>query len=432
MLALRLISVVLEGVKYCRNGGRFMNRSGWLVNLLFIAGIFAAFLVSATYRKRDEDVLWSRFVGKTGRDIAYDLAHVDDGIVIVGWTSSRKIPSDQNVMMVKLSKSGKLLWNKELGSTGTEGANCVERTQDGGFIVAAISSSNDGEISAQFGGQDVWLLKYDAHGNLQWKSCYGTQAYESALDLLEDDGYVFVGYTTKAGNEDVWAVKVDEDGNIVWERSFGSSGWDSAIGVDRATDGYYIVGLTKPAENGSTDMWVLKVSKSGDLVWQKRLGGTDWDQASDVLTTDDGGCLVLGTSWSKEMSLFGKADFVLIKLDANGEIEFQKAYGGAQDDIAQKIIKVEDGYLLVGTTWSDTVHGVEKQGGSDYLVLKIDENGGPMWVKCLGALLDDVAYAVFSDGESYYLAGVSYSRSFALRSRSHGEGDALVLRVRLK
>ncbi|MBC7123662.1 MAG: hypothetical protein H5T94_10595, partial [Pseudothermotoga sp.] len=89
-----------------------MSRSGWLVNLLFIAGIFAAFLVSATYRKRDEDVLWSRFVGKTGRDIAYDLARVDDGIVIVGWTSSRKIPSDQNVMMLKLSKSGKLLWNK--------------------------------------------------------------------------------------------------------------------------------------------------------------------------------------------------------------------------------------------------------------------------------------------------------------------------------
>jgi hypothetical protein len=70
MLALRPISAVLEGVKYCRNGGMFMNRSSWLVNLLFIAGIFVAFALSATYRKRDEDILWSRFVGKVGRDIA--------------------------------------------------------------------------------------------------------------------------------------------------------------------------------------------------------------------------------------------------------------------------------------------------------------------------------------------------------------------------
>ncbi|HBT38941.1 MAG: hypothetical protein H5T93_02000 [Pseudothermotoga sp.] len=413
-----------------------MNRSGWLVNLLFIAGIFVVFFVSATYRERDEDVLWSRFVGKTGRDIAYDLALLDDGIVIVGWTSSQRIPYDQNVMMVKLSKNGKLLWNKELGSTGTEGANCVERTHDDGFIVAAISSSDDDEIPAQFGGQDVWLLKYDAQGNLLWKRCYGSEAYESVLDLVEDEGYLFVGYTTRMGNEDVWMVKVDENGKIVWEGSLGSDGWDSAIAVDKATDGYYVVGLTRPAEinsvNGFADMWVLKVSKSGEPVWQKRIGGNDWDQASDVLTTADGGCLVLGTSWSEEMSFFGRADFVLVKLDASGEIEFQRAYGGEQDDIAQKIIRIQDGYLLVGTTWSDTVNGVKRQGGSDYLVLKIDENGEVVWVKCLGALLDDVAYAVFSDGESYYLAGVSYSRSFALRSRSHGEGDALVLRVKLK
>jgi len=431
MLALRPISAVLEGVKHCRNGGMFMNRSSWLVNLLFIAGIFVAFALSATYRKRDEDILWSRFVGKVGRDIAYDLALLDDGIVVVGWTSSQKAPYDQNVMIVKLSKNGKLLWNKELGSTGTEGANCVERTQDGGFIVAAIGSSNDGEIPARFGGQDVWLLKYDAHGNLQWKNCYGRQAYESALDLLEDDGYVFAGYTTRAGNEDVWVVKIDEDGNILWERSFGSSGWDSGLAIDKTTDRYYVVGLTKCVET-SADMWVLRLSRDGELIWQKTLGAEEWDQASDVLATEDGGCLVLGTSWSKEMSSFGKADFVLVKLNANGEIQFQKAYGGEQDDIAQKIIKVEDGYLLVGTTWSDTVHGVEKQGGSDYLVVKIGENGEPIWVKFLGALMDDVSYAVSCDREAYYITGVSYSHSFALKSRSHGEGDALIFRVKLK
>jgi len=105
MLALGPISAVLEGVKYCRNGGDVYEQIRLARQPPVHSWNIRAFALSATYRKRDEDILWSRFVGKVGRDIAYDLALLDDGIVVVGWTSSQKAPYDQNVMIVKLSKN---------------------------------------------------------------------------------------------------------------------------------------------------------------------------------------------------------------------------------------------------------------------------------------------------------------------------------------
>lgn len=409
-----------------------MNRFAWLLNLIFIAGLLVAFMVSSSSNDQKDDVLWARFVGRSGRDIAYDVALLDDGIVMVGWTSSVQNSSDQNIMIVKLSKRGELLWHKELGSVGTEGANCVEKTRDGGFIVGVISGSQDGEIPAQFGNQDVWLLKFDSQGKLQWKRCYGSQGYESIFDVVEDDGYLFVGYTTRHGSEDVWFVKTDLAGEVLWERTFSLSKWDCGFALDKS-DGYYVAGMSNDISvNSSADMWVMKLSKSGELLWQKRFVGSDWDQASDVVATDDGGCVVLGTSWSKEMATLGGSDFVLIKLDANGEEVYRRNFGGSRDDIAQKMFKLEDGYLLVGTTWSDDVPNVVRKGGSDYLVMRIDRDGQLVWAQNVGALMDEVAYSVSCDTESYFVAGVSYSHFFGLRSRSHGEGDALLLRVRLK
>lgn len=420
-----------------RLGDESMNRTGWLINLFLIAGILVMFVASGSLREREDEIVWSRFVGTTNRDIAYDLALLNDGIVMVGWTSTRNT-SDQNVMIVKFSKDGKLSWNRVVGSAGTEGGNCVEKTSDGGFIVGAISNSHDGETPAQFGAQDVWLMKYDSQGNLLWKRCYGTQAYESVFDVLEDDGYIFVGYTTSAGDEDVWLVKASKDGEVMWQRTFDGGGWDCGFAIDKAQDAYYVAGLTKSSETSvdtastSADMWILKLSKDGELLWQRKLGGTDWDQASDILVTEDGKVVVLGTSWSKEIARHGRADFVIFVLDPDGEVILQKSYGGSQDDIAQKIARLDDGYLLVGTTWSDDVYGAKRNGGSDYLVMKMDKNGELIWSKCFGSTMDEVGYAVAVDGANYFVTGVSYSYFFGLRLRSHGGGDALLLKLRLE
>lgn len=149
-------------------------------------GFSSSCFFSSSYFESDKDIVWTRFLGKIGRDVSYDLAVFDDGVVVVGWTTSSRNFGDQNVVIVKLSKDEKLLWQRELGSLGNEGANCVEKTKDGGFIAGVMSDSRDGDIPARFGGQDVWLLKFDNQGELLWKRCHGTPGYESIFDVFEE------------------------------------------------------------------------------------------------------------------------------------------------------------------------------------------------------------------------------------------------------
>ncbi len=405
-----------------------------------IIGIFLILMVFAIPYERStrrNNVQWLTFIGKISRDIAYNMSLTDDGIIIVGWTGATKEHSDQNALIVKLSKDGKFLWQKELGGSGTDGAICVKTTKDGGFIVTIISDSKDGDFPSQFGEQDTWLLKYDSRANLEWKRCYGTEGYDTAFDVIEDNGFVFAGYTTTNGSEDFWVVKTDYQGNALWSKTFGGSDWDTAFSLAKVQDDYVVVGMTRSSDgdidfnNGSSDMWVIKISRTGDLVWGKTFGGTGWDQATNVIPTKDGGFALCGVSWSDE--IVGKSrsgDFVLIKFDAKANQEFLKTYGGSSDDIAQKVVETKDGYALVGTTWSDDGDITQKHRGSDYWLIKTDKEGNLVWQKCFGDDMDEVAYALQVLDDGYLVAGVSYSYVAGLMARSHGGGDILLVKVR--
>ncbi|WP_041083797.1 hypothetical protein [Thermotoga profunda] len=404
-----------------------------------ITGIFVILMIFAIPYERStkkDSIQWLGFIGKISRDIAYNMTVLSDGIVVVGWTSSLKEYGDQNALVIKLSKDGKLLWQKELGGSGTDGAICVKATKDGGFVVTIISDSQDGDFPSQFGGQDIWLLKYNGEGNLEWKKCYGTKGYETAFDVIEDDGYVLAGYTTVNGSEDFWVIKTDYQGNVLWDKTFGGSDWDTAFGLTKLQDGYVVVGMTKSHDrdifnNGSSDMWFVRISRMGELLWQKTVGGSDWDQATNIISTKDGGFAVCGVSWSKEITGESRmGDFVLTKFDIDGNQEFLKTYGGSSDDIAQKLIETDDGYVLIGTTWSDDGDIVQKHRGSDYWLIKTDKKGNLVWQKCLGDDMDEIAYALQVSGDGYLVAGVSYSYVAGLRARSHGGGDILLVKVR--
>lgn len=405
-----------------------------------ITGIFLILMIFAIpYERstRKDSIQWLGFIGKISRDIAYNMTMVSDGIVVVGWTSSTREYGDQDALVVKVSKDGKLLWQKELGGSGTDGAVCVKATKDGGFIVTAISDSQDGDFPSQFGAQDTWLLKYDSKANLEWKKCYGTKGYDTAFDVIEDNGFVFTGYTTINGSEDFWVVKTGYQGDVLWSKTFGGTDWDTAFSIAKAEDGYAIVGMTKSSDgdvqfnHGSADMWFIRISQTGDLVWQRSIGASDWDQATSVIPTKDGGFAICGVSWSKEITGERRVgDFVLVKFDMNGNEEFLKTYGGSSDDIAQKIVETDEGYILVGTTWSDDGDITQKHRGSDYWLVRTDKKGNLVWQKCVGDDMDEIAYALQVLDDGYLVAGVSYSYVAGLRARSHGGGDMLLVKVR--
>jgi hypothetical protein len=205
---------------------------------------------------------------------------------------------------------------KTYGGTGYEGAYSVQRTSDGGYIVAGYTESFGA------GSADIFLIKTDANWNISWAKTYGGTYWDVARSVQQtsDGGYIVAGWTRSfgAGYYDIFLIKTDANGNIIWAKAYGGTNNDTAYSVQQTSDGGYIVaGRTGSFGAGGLDIFLIKTDANGNIQWAKTYGGTDWDEAFSVQQTSDGGYIVAGTTWSFGAGWF---DIFLIKTDANGNI----------------------------------------------------------------------------------------------------------------
>jgi hypothetical protein len=195
-------------------------------------------------------------------------------------------------------------------------AYSVQQTSDGGYIVAGQT------YSFGAGNYDVFLVKTDANGDVQWAKTYGGTSSEQAFSVQQtsDGGYIVAAYTTSfgAGNNDFFFIKTDANGNVQWAKTYGGTNEDWASSVQQTSDGEYIVaGYTASFGAGSYDIFLIKADASGNVQWAKTYGGTSYDYATSVQQTSDGGYIVAGQTYSFGA---GGGDFFLIKTDENGNI----------------------------------------------------------------------------------------------------------------
>lgn len=193
-------------------------------------------------------------------------------------------------------------------------ANSVQQTADGGYIVAG------GTCSFGDSDGDLWLLKFDASGNVTWQKAYGGTEYDniSFVRQTTDGGYIVTGWTYSfgAGNRDIWVVKLDSAGEVAWQKAYGGSASDYAYSVQQTSDGGYVVaGGTYSFGKGQNDAWLLKLDASGNIAWEKTYGGPGHDSAYAVQYTPDGGYVMAGDNTSFGA---GGMDVWVIKLDENG------------------------------------------------------------------------------------------------------------------
>jgi TolB-like protein len=177
---------------------------------------------------------------------------------------------------------------------------------------------------------DAFLIKTDANGNIQWAKTYEVIALDNALSVQQtsDGGYIVAGYTiTISGvGADIFLIKTDEKGNIQWAKTYGGRSWDDAYSVQQTSDrGYIVAGGTYSFGAGGRDIFLIKTDAKGNIIWAKTYGGTNDDEAFSVQQTSDGGYIVAGLTRS-----FGAVgdDIFLIKTDAKGNIQWAKTYGG--------------------------------------------------------------------------------------------------------
>ncbi len=331
----------------------------------------------------------------------------DGGYAIAGTTTSFGAGLS-DAYLVKLDANGNLQWTKSIGGKDFEDGYALIQTSDGGYAIAGQTNSFGA------GGYDVYLVKLDAHGNLQWTKTIGGEKDDVGLMSLiqtSDGGYAIAGATNSfgAGNGDVYVVKLDANGNLQWTKTIGGPGDEIGFSLIQTSDGgYAIAGATYSFGAGDEDVYVVKLDANGNLQWTKTIGGPKREWGNSLIQTSDGGYAIAGSTTS-----FGAGgwDVYVVKLDSSGNLQGTKTIGGKGWDAGISLIQTSDGgYAITGYTKSFGA------GGEDVYVIKLDANGKLQWTKTIGGENDDRGFSIIqtSDG-GYAIAGST--TSFGARER---------------
>ena len=366
-------------------------RLGILI-LLFSIVLFPVSVLAAT---------WAKSHGGSGGDQAASIQQTSDGGFIFAGTTSSYGAGNSDILLRKDEASGNLAWQKTYGGSSGDVARSIQQTSDGGYIVAGYTSSYGA------GNSDIWVLKLNSTGNVTWQRTYGGSGTEEAESIQQtsDGGYIVAGrtYSYGAGNSDIWVLKLNSTGSVTWHRTYGGSIYDYAESIQQTSDGGYIVaGYTSSYGAGSGDMWVLKLNSTGSVTWQKTYGGSGTEEAESIQQTSDGGYIVAGHTSSYGA---GTWDYWVLKLNSTGSVTWQKTYGGSDEENAESIQQTSDGgYIVAGYTYS---YGA---GSEDIWVLKLNSTGSVTWQKTYGGSSTDIAYSIqqTSDG-GYIVAGYTES-----------------------
>ncbi|MCD6131828.1 MAG: hypothetical protein J7J61_06990 [Candidatus Hydrothermae bacterium] len=360
--------------------------------------------------KAVQPTMWAKAYGGTSTDKSWGVAVADNGDIVVAGSTNSFGAGNSDVWVLKLGAFGSVVWQKAYGGSGNDIARGVATTSSGDIIIAGKTESFGDWIA------DAWVLRLDADGNIKWQKAYGgAGAGDEANAVVESGGDIIVAghtYSFGAGSSDVLVVKLDENGDILWQKAYGGSGAEDAYGVAVADNGdIIVVGETESFGSGSYDILVLRLDGSGNIIWQKAFGGAGADFAHDVAVADNGDIVVVGQT---------SGSLLVLRLDEQGNIKWQKAYSGASDDLAYGVVIADNGDIIVAGRSNSFGNS------SDYIwVLRLDENGNIVWQKAYGGTSDDLAYSVAlaSNGDIIVAGG---TESFGA---GIGTSDFIVLRL---
>lgn len=401
-------------------------------------------------------ILWQKALGGSAYDVAYDVKPTrDGGYIMVGYTTSDDGDvsggkGNYDYWIVKVNSGGSIQWQKTYGGSIDDYATAVQQTADGGYIVTGHTRSFDGDVTGYRNSYDYWVIKLNSNGALQWQKALGGASSDVsyAIQQTADGGYIVAGFSYSAdgditgnrGNSDYWVVKLSSTGGIQWQRSLGGSEEDRAFSVQQTTDGGYIVAGSSRSNNGDVtgnqgnmDYWVVKLDAAGTLQWQRSLGGAAGETANAVRQTTDGGYIVAGYTESTGGDVTGNkglSDYWVVKLNNSGGLLWQKTYGGRQADVARSVKQTTDGgYILAGYSTSDNGDITTPRGNLDYWVVKINSGGTLQWQKSMGGHLTDDPITVepTADG-GYIVAGMTESPGGDV-SGNHGWYEAWLVKL---
>lgn len=315
--------------------------------------------------------LWNRTFGGAEKDWASAIIQISDGgFVLAGRTWSFGA-GQSDMWIIKTDAEGTVQWQQTIGGSGDDWAHGLIQTNDAGFALAGYTCSFGVDSS------DMWLVKLDSNGALLWARTYGGVGNEQAFALVQtfDGGFALGGRTNTfgKGHYDMYLVKTDPEGYLEWNHSYGNSGRDQAFALLQTTDGgFALAGETRRFDMNYRDFWLVKTDDTGTIQWNQTYGTTEREWSDALVQAPDGGFILAGFQTTLNNS--GFVDLWLVKSDFNGVFEWERTYGGPRHDLASSIVQTDDGGIAVaGITnapWFFPYYG-----GGDMWLLKLDSDG---------------------------------------------------------
>ncbi len=381
-------------------------------------------------------------------------------IIILGVSASCESSDDSVVIPPEeppISGPGDLKveldWVKTFGGSNEDNILSVVEAEDGSYVLAGYTQSTDGDITDKTAtDSDFWVLKLSKAGDIAWTKTYGGSEDDRAEKIIKtsDGGYAVVGYsrsvdedvTENAGLQDYWIVKINASGDVQWQKSYGFEGIDRAFSVVQTKDGgYFLTGFLDvtasggegnddksiPAKHGVGEFWGIKLNASGEKEWRRFFGGTNNDRSYDTLQTEDGGFLMIGSSESNDFNVSGSKgsyDFWVVKVNSKGTLIWEKSFGGTEIDVAYAIATTGNGkYVIIGDSRSADADINDAKGNADLWMIQIDGLGNLLWQKSLGGTAFDTGRGIHkTQNDGFVITGNSRSNDVDL-AKNNGQSD---------
>lgn len=356
-------------------------------------------------------ITFERIFGGPNGDGAASVRITADGGYIIAGSTTRVDQEYSDAFLVKTDGYGQIEWSQWYGlEEWSEGFSEAIPTSDGGYLCVGSHTNTQAKDEP-----NVYVIKTDATGKLVWEKSFGRTPFKPDLgsDIIptNDGGYLIAGRSTTAQDENAYLIKIDANGNLIWDKVYGGSAGENAASIKAIGDGGFIfVGSTSSYKTGGAgdyDFYLVKVDAAGNVIWEKNYGGSDWDRGASVVVTNDG-YLMAGWTASPEFGAVAR-DIYLIKTDANGNKQWQKLYGWEHQDEAAEVIATRDGgYLVVGS--SERYYDAPLETWRpDVYIIKTGAAGNEEWSQTFGGLHNDGASSVtqVSDGGFIISGGTS-------------------------
>lgn len=386
-----------------------------------------------------QSIEWAANYANYHNDYFYSAHKLPDGNLIFGGSTRYDNTENEDFWLVKTDANGTVLWEQTYGGSGFEKAYTMIPTTDGGFLLGGSGFSTDGDGNNNNGNSDFWLIKTDANGVLQWQQNYGGSEFDNmfAMQEISNGDFILAGNSRSSngdvggnnGSWDVWVVRVNAQGDLLWEQNYGGSNFERIDDMLQTSNGEFLIaGYTESNDGDITDgnqggeAMILKIDGTGNLIWLKTYGNGITSEVQSLLATDDGKYVFVGR---------GKT----IKIDDNGNIEWEQNYSSQPYVEKFAIVQTPDGGYIEGgvvMSYENVVVGPEDPIGHwDYWISKTDALGNIEWEESYnynGTSSDEIETMILCDDGSLILVGNSRKYDFEVNDINT---DAWVLKINL-